>query len=784
MQLTPPPYQPPAPGEPPSNGPAPRRRQPTTPGQKWAILAIAAGAGLLAALTSGAAPTMWEPADLFWRWFAAAGVALCASRSRRWTLVWMTVPAAALSTGSAQVTGVIALVAAIGIRVQGTRDRRLRTAIGGLGAVALLSLSPPWPLDVTGLSALIAVVAAVPVIWSARRRARPVERRRAVGVLAGLGVACVVGSVAAVVLVATSARGALDAVEASNRAVEQASSDDVGLTVSQFEDAAGRFRDLSRGADAWWFVPARAVPIIGANVNLARTAFSAGAELNRTAANLAAEVDQDSLSLPDQGLNLAVLASFESPARNAAEAISTARSDLEVATGSPWVLPPLRSELDGIDESLAEAGNSADIAAQAARVIPGMLGADGRVRYLLLLGNPAELRDVGGHLGNWAEIVVDDGRVDLVEVGSPYDLFSPNRNPPPVMTGGVYPESLEELRPQYFPQNWGGSPDMDAVARLAAELFPQARPGPPIAGVIYADPTAFAALLEVTGGVPVAGTDVVLSADNAVQFLTRDQFAALADVPGDPVGDAIEVAVRRFTDSPFPRPQRLVSLFDAVAEGGHLQMSAFTLERNALLDRIGLRRTLQRQGQEDILSVVNRNANPSKIDAFLRREVTYSVGWQPGTGQVRSVVTVRLVNDVPPTGLDDLQVQPPPATQPGTNRTQLSILSPLAAVEAHRDGQPVPFGTQAESPSVFRHNLFVELAPGESTILELNLTGLSDPGFYRLHWLGQPTIDPAPTTVRIHELNQESTRVSNDSVEQFPATDDRVIIYDGGQILG
>ncbi|MBU6215301.1 MAG: hypothetical protein KGR17_01760, partial [Acidobacteria bacterium] len=112
MQLTPPPYRPPQPGEPPTNGPAPRRRQPTTPGQKRAILAIAAGAGVLAAITSAASPTMWEPADLFWRWFAATGVALCASRSRRWTLVWLAVPAAVLGVGASRGAGILALVGA------------------------------------------------------------------------------------------------------------------------------------------------------------------------------------------------------------------------------------------------------------------------------------------------------------------------------------------------------------------------------------------------------------------------------------------------------------------------------------------------------------------------------------------------------------------------------------------------------------------------------------------------------------------------------------------------
>ncbi len=785
MQLTPPPYRPPAPGEPPTHGPVPRRRQPTTPGQKWAILAIAAGAGLLAALTSGAAPTMWEPADLFWRWFAATGVALCASRSRRWTLVWMTVPAAVLGVGAARVAGIVALIGAAVLLGAKLRDRRLRTAVGGIGAVGLLGMALPEPVDVVGVTAVVAVVAVVPTLWSAARRARTRERRVAGYVLGGLAVACLIGVVSAVAFAATTAGDALDAVEASDRAVEQASDDDSELTAQGFESAANQFERLSIRSSRGWYLPARFVPVVGANVNLAVTAFESGDRLNRTAAELSRTVDQDALTLPDGGLDLAVLASFRAPAAEAADAVAAARGDLDAAD-SPWLLPPLRSELGTIDDALTDAEDSARTVALAAEVTPGMLGADGPRRYLLLLGNPAELRDIGGHLGNWAELVATDGRLELVEVGAPYDLFTPFDNPPPTLTPGAYPESLNDLRPQYFPQNWGGTPDMDAVARLSAELFPQARPGGPIDGVIYADPTAFAALLELTGGVDVPTTDVTLTSDNAVQFLTVDQFVELTDAPAgtDPLGDAIETAVRKFADSPLPGPQRLAKLFAPVVDGGHLQMSTFEPERNRLLDRLGLRRTLERRGEEDILSVVNRNANPSKIDAFLRREVTYDVQWQPGTGQIRSTVTVRLTNDVPATGLDEDQVNPPPATPARTNRTQLSILTPLSATGATRDGERTPFGTQAESPSVFRHNIWVELAPGASTTVTLSLTGRSDEQFYQLHWLGQPALNTEPTTVRVSELGESLEQGGELLEERFPATEDRTVRYDPRRTIG
>ncbi|MBM3663878.1 MAG: DUF4012 domain-containing protein [Actinobacteria bacterium] len=721
---------------------------------------------------------MWSPADAFWVWCAATAVALCASRARRWTLVWMSVPAAALGVGVGRVSGCVALVSALALLWGKWRDRRVRTGVAGFAVVGLLSMALPSAIQLTGATAVIAVIAALPAIWSAGRRARTRERRSAAIALAILGTLIIVGAVSATALTATVASPALDAIEASDEAVSLAADEDSEAAAQRFSAAAEQFDAVVARASGWWVLPARFAPIIGANVNLISVALESGAQLNRTAADLAVEVDQSALSRPSGGVDLAVLESYKGPADQAVAAVVTARNDLTDAN-SPWLLPPIKSRLGELDGSLEDAERSAETVSLVAETLPSMLGADGPVRYLLLLGNPAELRDVGGHVGNWAELVAEDGRLKLVEVGAPYELFTPLDTPPATLTSGAYPVSLEELRPQYFPQNWGGSPDMDTVARLASELFPQARPGGPIEGVIYADPTAFAALLELTGGVEVPTTDITLTSENAVRFLTVDQFLALTDAPAgtDPLGDAIETAVRRFADNPLPLPDRLAKLFGPVLVGGHLQMSTLDPDRNSLLDRIGLRRTLGRTGEEDILAVVNRNANPSKADAFLRRSVTYDVQWQPGTGQIRSTVTVTLTNEIPETGLDEDQVKAPPATPLRTNRTQLSILTPLSAAQATRDGERVPFGTQAESPSVFRHNVWIELAPGQTATVSLDLTGRSDAEFYRLHYLGQPALNNEPTTVRVSELGDTLERRGTVVEERFPAGEDRIIEF-------
>ena len=322
------------------------------------------------------------------------------------------------------------------------------------------------------------------------------------------------------------------------------------------------------------------------------------------------------------------------------------------------------------------------------RAPPCHHGRRGPRRYLLLLGNPAEARDVGGHLGNWAELVVQDGRIDVVRVGVPYELFAPWTDPTPVLGEDLdLPASLIEMQPERFPQNWGATADLGTVAQLAADLYPQAAGGAPIDGVLYADPVAFAALLELTG--PVEAGGVRLDAGNAVQYLTRDQF--LADDPqAAPVSDLIRVALDRLTDNQLPSVGAVTEAFSEVVDAGHLQFVSLTNQENELMSLVGLDQPVPTPAGGDVVAVLSRNANPSKIDAFLQRDIDYDVTWDPANGAVRSRVVITLRNGAPAEGLPPLVNGAAVPLPPGTNRTQLAVLSPFDAVGMMVDGAAPP----------------------------------------------------------------------------------------------
>ena len=701
------------------------------------------GVGIaIAVILADAEPTGGPLLDAFYRSLIMVATIAAAARARRRVLLVAAAVVAIGSDGWMLAPAGTALVLSFALAWTDRRDRVAGGLAGMLIAWTALNLS--WPASPTGASALLAAVALVPLWFSGYRVSRRGTRRNIrIGLLVA-AVAMVIGVVSGAVLAATQRSTLVDAADSTVAAARVISTGSGEGSGRSFRNNQEQFDSVASAAGSWWAAPARLVPGVAQNVRAVEIAASAGAELNGVAAGLAATVDYDALSRPDGSIDLPLLASYEEPTASASLAVRTARSQLSDVR-APWLVPPIADQLDEFLAHLDEAAGATTIAAAATRELPGILGADGPRRYLLLLGSPAEARDLGGHIGNWAELTAVDGKLDVARVGEPYELFSPASAVRPELSSDLdLPASLVEMDPTRFPQNWGASPDLATVGRLAADLYPRTPGGAPIDGVLYADPTAFAALLEVTG--PIEADGFMMTADNAVQFLTVDQFQPSAgDGTQQPGGDERSVtpfvrsALERFTDSPHPSPSQLANAFGGAISAGHLQFATSTVPPRGLLRLTGLDQPIAREQGGDFVAVVTRNANPSKIDSFLHRTIDYFVEWDAASGATRSRVVVTLRNDASGSGASGLVNGAAVAIPLGTNRTELSILSPFDAVGAMVDGVPVGVGTREDVHGLSRHSLVVDLAPGGEQTVILDLEGRVERGpAYRLGWYNQP----------------------------------------------
>ena len=735
--------------------PVPVRRPTAGPSnESWVVVAaIAALGAAFAAAYLDAAPTGTSAADAIWRAAIVALLTISATRASTAALVVASAVVAAGSVGPALVGGLVALGVSVACHVRRRRWPILDAAVGALIGIVSMELSIGW---FVGASTLVGTVALLIVTLSAWRACAGTARRRI-----GLALAVVVAFVA--IAGAGAAIGGwmsrddlLAGVDAVEAGVSATGAGDAATAHLSFVAATGHFESAGVALDAPWMWPSRVVPGLAQNVEVAQRVATAGVTLAGEAAEHLSDLDDERLRRPDGGVDLVELEALREPVASASAALADV--DATVADlASPWLVPPIADRLAEVALRIDELVGEAEIAGLAVNHLPALLGADAPRRYLILLGNPAELRDQGGHLGNWAELNVADGQFDLVTVGVPSELAID-----PLLAGSLdlssYPPAMIDTKPALFPQNWGTSIDLPTVARLSADLY-AARTGRGIDGVMYADPSAFAAMLAITGPVPVPGLPMEIDSSNAESFLTEQQYvlypspAAAGEGVTQLVGDVFD----RLTAAQLPGPRLLSDLFWPEVSAGHLQFFSLHGDDAPLPVRLGLDGAVGAPDGGDVLAIVGRNAGQNKMDNYLRRDTAVDLEWDPDTGSVTERVRVELVNDPRITGSNRDLLGNDVGLPPGTNLTDLAVLTPHVLRRATVDGVEVPVSPSSDA-GLSRYSVRVTLDPGDEAEVVFELDGRVEPGDeYRWSFVGQTMLEDQPVEVSMHASDGEIT---------------------------
>lgn len=729
-----------------------RRKSGLSDAQRSWILAITIMGVMLGLGTTDADPTGHDLIDTIYLTVFIVMTTLAGARARRWSLVIASGLALIGTTTYMMIPPAAAFAIAAVLAWQNRRDRVLGALVGALVGVSVLNLV--WPLT-TGFTAVLAAAAVLPMFVSGYRVARSHNRRRIrMGLLIAL-VVVIVGSAAAGLAVLQQRKVLTTAASTTIDATNSLTAETTDEATKQFVDASRRFDSAAAATDAIWTYPAKLVPIVAQNLDAVHQAAAAGADVTRTAAEITDSVDYDRLQRDGGGLDLEVLKSFE-PVIERAEGVIKSVDDTVRSLDSPWLLSALTDPLDEFAEQTGTLRQGAELASLVVNDVPSLLGGDGERRYLLLLGNPAEARDIGGHIGTFAELSAIDGVLRVVRTATPYQLFGPSGVGGPELTDrSVLPAAMLEMNPTRFAQNWGSSPDLRAVAEVSRQLYPQTAGGSEIDGILYADPYAFSAVLKVVGDIditmdsPLGPIPFKATAANAVKFLTRDQFV-IGEGGDDSVGDLVDTALDRLTGQRLPSVRKIIDAFGPAIEQGRLQMFTFHDGDSELLTRSGLDQPFTRAVGGDLFAVISRNGYPSKIDSYVSRKIDYRPVWNPRTGAVDAQVRIELSNAAPTEGLPELISLSPAGTAPGTSRTVLSVVTAFEAVDATLDGEILPIGTRPEQENLRRHTVLVDIAPGATRTIVLNLRGSVKPGpNYNLKVYGQPLVNADTMDVSI-----------------------------------
>jgi hypothetical protein len=412
--------------------------------------------------------------------------------------------------------------------------------------------------------------------------------------------------------------------------------------------------------------------------------------------------------------------------------LDRARGELRRVRGG-WLAPGASEARDASLRQLDQVEGQLRPINDVVRALPAAIGADGPRTYLVAVSNSAELKAWGGATLAIALLRFDHGKVTVPRSGALNEQQLTGRLRWPYVPDDPWhpPGSLSLF------SSAGLSPNFPTSGEEILRAFQQLT-GVRGDGVIALDPTALAALLEVSGPVTTAGFGRV-GGDDVVQLLLADAYRrypenALRRSYNQQLMDAMMSRLLHGGDL----LQQVRGLGEAAA-GRHLQLYFRDRGLQDAASAHGLAGTLSAAPQ-DYLGVFTVNSNASKTDYFQRRQITQRVQLA-ADGSARVDRTIRLNN----TAQAQPGFDPKTGYTTGWARPQVYAYVPGAAkgIGVRIDGKPVSWTSFKELGRVaVRSRLWLEPGSTHTVTVSYRLPKAAVGGEEQLRY--QLVVDPQP----------------------------------------
>jgi hypothetical protein len=299
--------------------------------------------------------------------------------------------------------------------------------------------------------------------------------------------------------------------------------------------------------------------------------------------------------------------------------------------------PALRDQLLPITGRLAALRDGLDLA----DALPGLLGANGPVDYLLLAQNPDELRATGGFISAVGILTIDHGGHGAIEM----------QNSPTVddIVNQVYPEPPKPLLRYMNSEMWlfrdsNWSPDFPTSAKLARELYALGQRRE-YANVIAFDPLAVEQLLAAIGPVMVAESPEPISAKNVTAYLRSEHDLAQGAAKKAYIGRLANAMAAQIEFQPGQVDlwKLLTALHRALSER-HLLLALADTTVAPIAARHGWDGAVQ-PGAADFLMVVDSNVGYNKVNPNISQAISYTVDLSDPSAPV-ATLDVRYVHNL------------------------------------------------------------------------------------------------------------------------------------------
>ncbi len=732
------------------------------------IAVVAAISGVLATF-AGAEPTGSTVPDTIVTFGLAAVVTWLGASAPWWALVVAGGITALGASNGPLVLFAAALLVMFGgmwLGAEGISMAALRAAMAGV----IVQVALQFELDPFFLaSALLAGVAfALVAITGWRRRERPVRKRVLWGA-AAVGGAVVLAGVGAGVSGLQARSPATTGYREMLRGLELVERGDMAEASAALYQAALELGDAESSLRQPIAAPARMVPVLSQNVVDMSEVLASAADAAFSAAQALDAVDLDALQIVNGVIDIGALEALQQPLATLEATVGELQAALDEAQ-TPWLLGPLQTRLANAQRRADQVAEQAQATSAAARLGPGLLGADGPRHYLLMFTNPAEARGTSGLMGNWTELTITNGRLRVTDSGRTAELQNGLVDHGPLVLDAS-PEWFDRygfagagsptspVNPKFW-SNVTVSPDMASVGDPVVQMY-RAATGRPLDGVFVIDPAGIAALLEITGPVTVPSTGQRLDSSNVEQFLILGQYEFVENEREDLLEAVTDQTVDAVLSSTLPAPQVLAATLAPAALEGHLSAYAVRADEQELLRMVGMDAELPRLDPatlySDALAVVTTNASGNKIDSFLQRTVDYRPVYDAETGRIEAELVVTLANTAPSSGYADYVIGNLVGLPPGFNRTNLEIYTPLGVDSVTRDGEPWQVSTLPELGWQV-HSLSADVPPGGSVEVRYRLSGNVWTGGYQLVY--RPQALPRPDVVKFEARSPDGSTLA------------------------
>ncbi len=610
-------------------------------------VAIALVAGLVASL-SGAEPTGSTVIGSLLI-VASVSAAVWASASAPW---WAPAGAAGIAAvlSLQPILALIGALAFLGGLLIGVRRNDQAELQAVVAAVALNVLIRSQLHGFLGLSAIVGISIGIALFVVGLRR-RSVAIRRAGWIASATVSAVAVIAVLAAGVSAMSVRSDLTrGAQQARQAVDVLNTGDYQQAAVLFGDASQAFESVVRRLGGPLGQLALLVPGVAQNVSAGADLAAAASRSSGDVATALGRVDPGSLRVVDGAIDIEAVRAVDQPLTDVQDSLAELRQVTDDVR-SPWLVRRLQDELAELNADFEDKEPLLQNAIDAVRLAPRLLGADDPRRYLIMFTSPAELRGITGFFGNYADVTIDNGRIDVTEFGRRSDLgdfIAEN--------GATCRDCPKEFIDHYGPYSLAVGPDLDVleygwsnitmpahfpdIANASSVIYPQSGHSA-VDGVIAIDPYVVQALMAYTGPIEVPELAVTVRPTDAAKFILQDQYLLGEKAGNNTRIDALDTLGQRVIESllagSLPVPSDLArDLGPLVAENRLLAWTSDPAEQD-LFGRIGLLGALPEMGDDGGFGFTVVNGGNSKIDVFLERNTDVRIE----TGPRRSAATGR-----------------------------------------------------------------------------------------------------------------------------------------------